>query len=113
MNRMKWVGLVVAVVLVLGLSANAMAADSSKTVTGKSNCGGCSGVVEGCCLMLTDQDGVRWILRGDSDSLKAAFKARHSGKSMTATLASEPATKQGKDGKDYKEAKVSAVKVAS
>jgi hypothetical protein len=113
MNRMKWLGLVVTVVVVLGLSANAMAVDSPKTVTGKSTCGGCTGVVDGCCLMLTDDAGVRWIIRGNTDSLKAAFKARHSGKSMTATLASEPETKKGKDGKDYKEAQASAVKVAS
>jgi hypothetical protein len=70
-------------------------------------------VVKGCCVLLTDDDGVRWILRGNSESLKAAFKERHSGKAMTATLAGTPVTKKGKDGKDYKEVKVSDVKIGS
>ncbi|MGA2064483.1 MAG: hypothetical protein ABSG86_05925 [Thermoguttaceae bacterium] len=113
MNRMKLVGLVVVAVLVLGLGAYATAADTPTSVTGKSTCGGCSGVVTGCCVMLTDKDGVRWILRGDSPSLKAAFAARHDDKTMTATLTGAPATKKGKDGKDYKEVKVSDVKIAS
>ena len=63
--------------------------------------------------MLTDSDGVRWILRGNSQSLKAAFNARKSGKAMTATLAGQPTTKKDKDGKEYKEVKVSVVKVGS
>jgi hypothetical protein len=63
--------------------------------------------------MLTDSDGVRWILRGNSRSLKAAFQARKSGKTMTATLASKPVSKKDKDGKEYKEVKVSGVKIGS
>jgi hypothetical protein len=90
-----------------------VAADAAKTVTGKATCGGCSGVAEGCCLLLTDKDGVRWILKGDSESLKAAFKERSSGKTMTATLVGKPVTKKGKDGEDYKEVKVSKVKIGS
>jgi hypothetical protein len=88
-----------------------VAADTAKTVTGTSSCGGCTGVVKGCCVLLTDKDGVRWVLRGDSKSLKAAFKERHEGKTMTATLTGTPVTKKGKDGKDYKEVKVSEVKI--
>jgi hypothetical protein len=110
---MKWLGLMVVVVLVLGLSVQATAAEKAKTVSGKTSCGGCSGVTDKCCLLLTDKDGARWALTGDSDSLKAAFKARHDGKTVTATLAGKPVTKKGGDGKDYFEVKVSDVKVGS
>ena len=44
--------------------------------------------------MLTDADSTRWILRGDSKILKQAFAARHSGKTLKATLAGEPETKR-------------------
>ena len=77
----------------------AVAADKAKTVTGTASCGGCSGVADGCCLLLTDKDGGRWVLKGDSESLKAAFEERKSGKMMTATLAGKPVTKKGEDGK--------------
>jgi hypothetical protein len=100
-------------VALLCVASWAVAGEAAKTVTGKSSCGGCSDVVKGCCVLLTDADGNRWILRGDSDSLKAAFKARHTGKSMTATFAGKPKTKTGKDGKPYTEVKVAEVKVAS
>ncbi|MGA2620153.1 MAG: hypothetical protein ABSF26_21250 [Thermoguttaceae bacterium] len=113
MNRAKGLFTVAVAALVLGFTVHAMAADAAKTVSGKASCGGCSGVVKGCCVMLTDDDGGRWVLRGDSASLKAAFGARHSGKTMTATLAGKPDTKKGADGKEYKEVKVSDVKVAS
>ena len=103
-----------AVVLVLGVGAqHAWADDAAKTISGKSSCGGCAGVVKGCCVMLTDADGVRWILRGDNKILKPAFAVRHSGKTMTATLAGEPATKKSNDGKAYKEVTVKEVKVSS
>ena len=113
MNWMKWSVRSLAMAVVLSYGSYLMADDSAKTVSGKTSCGGCDGVVAGCCVMLTDKDGGRWVLRGDGDSLKAAFKARHNGKTMTATLAGEPATKKDKDGKDYKEVKVSEVKVGS
>jgi len=100
--------------LVVAVGAQrAWADDAAKVISGKTSCGGCSGVVKGCCVMVTDGDGARWILRGDSKILKEAFAARHSGKTVTATLAGEPATKKGKDGKDYKEVKVKDVKVSS
>jgi len=105
-------GLVAALALSVG-AHRAWADDAAKTITGKSSCGGCDGVVRGCCVMLTDADGARWILRGDSEILKPAFAVRHSGKTMTATLLDEPATKKGKDGKDYKEVKVKDIKVSS
>ena len=93
------------------VSGRALAADV-KTVSGKSGCAHCSGTVAGdCALMLTAADGTKWVLTGDSDSYKAAMKARTAGKTMTATLAGEPATKKGADGKEYKEAKVSDVKI--
>jgi len=112
MNRAKWSIPVVIVAVVLGLGALATA-DTPKTVTGKASCGGCTGVVTGCCVLLTDKDGGRWVLRGDSESLKTAFKDRHTGKTMTATLAATAETKKGLDGKEYKEVKVSDVKVGS
>jgi hypothetical protein len=112
MNRMKWLLGVVAVAMILSVAGYAVA-DDAKTISGKSSCGGCSGVVKGCCVMLTDSNGDRWVLRGDSDSLKAAFKARHDGKTMTATLADEPVAKKDGDGKEYKEVKVSDVKIDS
>ena len=118
MKGIKLPTVIVALAMLLVVAACALAADTPKadtpkTVTGKSTCGGCTGVVKGCCLLLTDKDGVRWILRGKSEGLKAAFEQRHSGKTMTATLAGKPATKKGKDGKDYKEVKVSEVKIKS
>ena len=90
-----------------------MAAEAAKTVCGKTSCGGCSGVTAKCCVLLTDKDGGRWALTGDSDSLKAAFKARHGGKNVTATLAGKPVAKKGADGKDYNEVKVTEVKIGS
>lgn len=105
---------ILVVALLVSLMATAvLAADAAKTVTGKATCGGCAGVVKGCCVLLTDDDGGRWILKGNSDSLKAAFKERNRGRTMTATLAGTPVAKKGKDGKDYKEVKVSEVKIGS
>ena len=105
-------GLALALVVAVGVQ-QARADDGAKVISGKVSCGGCSGVVEGCCVMLTDADSARWILRGDSKILKQAFAARHSGKTLKATLAGEPETKKGKDGKDYKEVKVKEVKVSA
>ena len=113
MKWMKWSVLMLVMAVVLSFGNYVMAEEAAKTISGKSSCGGCSGIVQGCCVMLTDNDGVRWVLRGDSKTLKAAFKARKSGKTMTATMAGEPATKKGDDGKEYKEVKVSGVKVGS
>jgi hypothetical protein len=111
MHLAKTLVLGLAVGLVFTLAAQQAKADSPKTITGKSSCGGCAGVVKGCCVMLTDADGMRWILRGDSKVLKTAFDARHKGKSMTATLVGAPTDKKDDDGKDYKEVKVSDVKI--
>jgi len=101
--------LAAAVVMGLFLVGYASAAEAAKTITGKPSCGGCTGVVEKCSVMLTDKDGVRWILTGEDAVLKEAFEARHGDKAMTATLAGEPATKKGKDRREYREVKVSAV----
>jgi hypothetical protein len=113
MKRIEWLVLVLVAALVLSLGAYAMAADAVKTVTGTSSCGGCTGVVGGCCLLLTDKDGARWVLKGDSESFKAAFKTRSAGKTMTGTIVGSPTTKKASDGGEYKEVKVSAVKIAS
>ena len=88
-------------------------ADSdTKTVTGKSACATCSGVTSaGHAIMLVDSTGQRWVLVGDSDSYKAAHKVRADEKTMTATLAGDPVVKKDELGKEYKEVKVSDVKV--
>ena len=113
MKRIQWLVLVVVAALVLSLGAYAMAANAVKTVTGTSSCGGCTGVCGSCCLLLTDKDGGHWVLKGDSESFKAAFKSRSAGKTMTGTIVGKPTTKKANDGSDYKEVKVSAVKIAS
>ena len=104
--------------LVLAFSAGALAKEDkmaeSKTITGKSGCAECDGVVkhgDAMHIMLTDKGGTRWVLIGDSASYKEAHKARMDGKTMTATYAGDPVTKKGEDGKEYKEVKVSDVKV--
>ena len=111
MKSARWFVLLVAMAVFLRMGVCATAADTAKTVTGKSTCGGCTGVTDSCCVLLTDKDGMRWSLTGDSDTLKKAFKQRHGGKSMTATLAGEAKTKKDKDGKEYKVVKVSEVKI--
>jgi hypothetical protein len=99
--------------VVLSLAAYAMAADAAKTVTGKASCGGCTGVTQGCSVLLTDNNGGRWVLKGKTDILKSAMEQRSSGKSMTATIVGKPVVKTGKDGQEYKEVKVSQIKIAS
>jgi len=87
-------------------------ASAAKTVTGKSECATCSGVTAaGHSIMLVDKDGARWVLLGDSDSYKKAHEVRKAGKTMTATLAGEATTKKDATGKEYKEVKVSDVKI--
>jgi hypothetical protein len=107
--------LVLVAAVVVSLAAYAMAADAVKTkmVTGKASCGGCTGVTQGCSVLLTDKDGVRWVLKGKTDILKPAMEQRSSGKSMTATIVGKPVVKAGKDGQEYKEVKVSQIKIAS
>jgi len=109
---MKKVLVMLTLALVAALmSGRAFAADE-KTVSGKSACAHCSGTTDGgCSLMLTADDGTKWVLHGDSDSYKAAMKVRGTGKKMTATLAGAPETKKNADGKEYKEATVSDVKI--
>lgn len=85
---------------------------ATKTITGKSGCATCEGVTEdGHSILLIQKDGTRWVLLGDSASYKAAHDVRKDGKTITATLAGTPVTKKGLDGKDYKEVKVSDVKI--
>jgi hypothetical protein len=111
---MKWAILGLLLALFLSLGARGMADDTATTVTGKASCGHCSGVVSGtCCVLLTDSDGGRWVLKGKSDTLQAAMAERKSGKMMTATVVGKPVAKKGKDGRDYKEVKVSEIKIAS
>jgi hypothetical protein len=83
-----------------------------KTVSGKSACAKCEGLpVKDHYILLTAADGTRWVLIGDSASYKAAFKVRDQDKKMTATLAGKPETKKDEDGKEFKEVKVSEVKI--
>ena len=87
-------------------------ASAAKTVTGKSECATCSGVTAaGHSIMLVDKEGTRWVLLGDSDSYKKAHEVRKAGKTMTATLAGDATTKKDATGKEYKEVKVSDVKI--
>ena len=104
-------GLVAALVLTVG--THCVQADDAKTVSGKASCGGCSGVVEGCCVMLTDADGAAGSSAAIPRTSRPPLKPATSGKSMTATIVGEPATKKAKDGKEYKEATVKDVKVSS
>jgi hypothetical protein len=113
MNRVKYLGVFALAALLTAAAVNVSKADDAKTITGTSSCGGCSGVSESCSVMLTDKDGAYWVLKGDSDSVKAAFKARHNGKKMTATYSGTPETKKGENGKEYKEVKVTDVKIES
>ena len=107
----------VAGVLSLGLSANFAMAEKAdkKTVSGKSACATCDGVTKAAHhVMIVAEDGTRWVLTPDSkenESYKAAHKVRKGGEKMTATLAGEPETKKDDKGKEYKEAKVSEIKV--
>ena len=89
-------------------------ADKPKTISGKSACATCSGVTSaGHKIMIVDSDGYRWVLLGDNDAYKAAHKERKNDKKMTATLDGEPVVKKDSDGKEYKEVKVSDIKVES
>ncbi|HEV8606533.1 MAG TPA: hypothetical protein VGQ99_14260 [Tepidisphaeraceae bacterium] len=102
--------------LVLAFSAGALAKEEkkaeTKTISGKSACATCDGVTKaGHNIMLVDKDGNRWVLIGDSDSYKKAHEVRMDGKKMTATLAGDPQVKKDDNGKEYKEVKVSDVKV--
>jgi hypothetical protein len=109
---------VLGLALVLAFTSGVLAKDEkkadTKTITGKSGCAECDGVVkhgDAMHIMLTDKAGTRWVLIGDSASYKKAHEVRMDGKNMTATLAGEPVVKKGEDGKEYKEVKVSDVKV--
>ena len=122
---MKRFAMLVAVVAALALSANVslakdeapqgdaeQAAGKVKTVSGKSACATCEGLTaKGHQILITADDGTRWVLTGDSASYKAAHKVRQDEKKMTAKLAGDPVTKKDDSGKEYKEAKVSEVKV--
>ena len=106
-----------AAALSLALGAASFAADAkkeAKTVTGKSGCATCEGVTaDEHAILLLAKDGTRWVLTAekDSEAYKKAHKVRQEGKEMVATLAGEPKTKKGEDGKEFKEAKISDIKV--
>ncbi|HWE95782.1 MAG TPA: hypothetical protein VG269_17590 [Tepidisphaeraceae bacterium] len=83
-----------------------------KTITGKTGCATCEGVTtEGHSILLTDKAGYRWVLLGDGPTYKKIHEVRKDGKTVTATLASEPIVKKDPDGKEYKEVKISDIKV--
>ena len=104
----------VAILAAFACASLVRAEDKTKTVSGKSECATCSGVTaSGHNIMLVDDKGARWVLVGDSDSYKAASKVRKDDKKMTATLAGDPVSKKDENGKEYKEVKVSDVKVES
>lgn len=103
-------------VLGLALSANFASAEkvAAKSISGKSECATCSGVTSaGHAIMLVAEDGTRYILVADKDTpgYTEAHKVRKDDKTMSATLAGEPVTKKDSAGKEYKEVKVSEIKV--
>lgn len=103
-----------AMLAAFALATAARAEEKVKTVSGKSECATCSGVTSaGHNIMLVDDKGERWVLIGDSASYKAAHEVRKNDKKMTATLAGDPVVKKDDNGKEYKEAKVSDVKIES
>lgn len=74
MQFVKWSVLSLAAAVFLVLGTRAMAADATNAVSGKASCGHCSGVVSGkCCVLLTDSNGDRWVLKGQNDILQAAM----------------------------------------
>jgi methionine-rich copper-binding protein CopC len=124
MTRKTVAALAAAAMLAVGISAGVSMAGSTlttdapksesavKTITGKSACATCEGVTsDGHAILLIQKDGTRWVLDGDSASYKAAHELRKMGKTITATLAGEPVTKKDSDGKEFKEVKVSEVKI--
>lgn len=88
---------------------------AAKTITGKSACSTCDGMpVKGHAIYVVAEDGTRWVLVADKESTKGfaeAHKVRKEHKTMTATLAGEPVTKKDDAGKEYKEVKVSEIKI--
>ena len=70
---MKAILTALSLALVLAFSAGALAKEDkkadTKTITGKSGCAECEGVAKAgdpMHIMLTDKDGTRWVLIGDS-----------------------------------------------
>jgi hypothetical protein len=95
-----------------GKSDTSKSHSAAKTITGTSGCATCDGVTtEGHNILLTAKDGTRWVLIGSGPAYENVHKVRTDGKKITATLASEPITKKDSDGKEYKEVKVSDVKI--
>src|SRR5437870_5540811 len=85
---------------------------AAKTITGKSGCATCDGVTsDGHAILLVAKDGTRWVLIGSGSAYDAVHKVRSDGMSITATLAGEPVTKKHSDGKEYKEVKISDIKI--
>ncbi|MDB5357022.1 MAG: hypothetical protein JWN24_3475 [Phycisphaerales bacterium] len=93
-------------------SDKAAATAEAKTITGKTGCATCEGVTtKGHSILLTDKDGYRWVLLGDGPTYKKIHEIRKDAKTVTATLAGEPVVKKDPDGKEYKEVKISDIKV--
>ena len=112
MKRFSILAAVVALALCANVSLAAGAKKEVKTISGKSACATCEGVTaKGHSIMLIDKEGTRWVLLGDSESYKKAHEVRDEGKKMTATLAGKAETKKDDKGKEYKEVKVSDVKI--
>lgn len=92
--------------------AKAEKAETAKTVTGKSECATCSGVTTAeHQVMLVDKAGTRWVLVGKGEFYDKAHQVRKTGKMMTATLAGEPVIKKDASGQEYKEVRVSDIKI--
>ena len=108
-----WTGIVAAKDAVRTDVAKSDAA-TVKTITGKSACATCEGVTkDGHAILLIDKEGMRWVLTGEGKDYDAAHKVRKDGKTLTASYSGEPLVKKDADGKEFKEVKVTDVKIES
>jgi len=101
-------------IALMGTWSTAADNKEAKTVTGKSSCATCDGITKAKHeVMLVDKDGMRWVLVKDKDAkgYEKAHDVRKEDKKMTATLSSEPQVKKDDNGKEYKEVKVSEIKI--
>jgi hypothetical protein len=95
-------------------TADASKADAEvKKITGKDECAACEGITgSDQDVLLVEKDGALWVLIGGCPGYQAAQDGHNEGKTITATLAGEPVTKTGLNGKPYKQVKVSEIKIA-
>jgi hypothetical protein len=83
-----------------------------KKITGIDQCAACEGITgSDQDVLLVEKDGTSWVLIGSGPGYQAAQDGHNEGKTITATLAGEPVSRIGLNGKPYKEVKVSDIKI--